>query len=173
MGTDTYLNRPSTKFTTKKIFVDDFPILNKEYYKKFHKTIHIKEINYLKLFSTEFNVPRTEKELVSLGFETNYDWIFEFSNGDKFIIPNKSMKKYEETVPKIVVYMDEVGYMRKNYKNSFYKLEKTNPEIFKSFLFMNDISKISELRSHTKSKKEFDKYLMKNYLPGDLVRISY
>lgn len=174
MGTDTYVYRPSTKFTSERLFVDNFPFLNTEYYKKFHKTIKIKEIDYPKLLSSEFNFPRTNEDLVEIGYDfNNFDWKFEFSNGDKFVIPEKIIKKYESTVSKIVVYVDKVGYMRKNYLNSFYKLYETNPEQFESLLRINDFNSIRQLRTYAKSKKEFDQYVTKNYVPGDIVYVSW
>jgi hypothetical protein len=70
------------KFTSEKLFVDNIPFLDDEYYKKYHKTIKIKEIDYPKLLSSEFNFPRTTEEIVELQYDyNNFDWIFErYSN---------------------------------------------------------------------------------------------
>jgi hypothetical protein len=69
MGTDTYVYRPSIKFTSEKLYIDNYPFLNDDYYKKYHKTIKIKEIDYPKLLSSEFNFPRTTEEIVELQYD--------------------------------------------------------------------------------------------------------
>lgn len=174
MGIDTYLYRPSTKFTSRNFHAEDYPLLNSECYKKFHKTIQIKELHVEKFFANAFDMPRSEKDLTEWGFDCDSkSWDIEFSNGDKFVISDKIIRKYEHPVSKVVVYMNRIGYMRKNYKNSFYELMNNNSEQFESLLFINDAEKISELRSYARSKNEFDKYLMKEYQPGDIVQVSY